>query len=349
MKIAIATDVHWSEFSSIIRTWVPGEKYSTRLKHCLNSVNWFEKLAKEYNCDEEFYLGDFFDKPVLNAAEISALKDIEWNDLPKSFLVGNHEADTRGLDQNSINAFALLKGFNIIDKPTLKKADRVNFLFIPYYEEEDLKTLKQYWEVTDYDVNSSKIVLSHNSVKGISFGKVPSLVGIDIADIEQNCDLFINGHLHNGLKICSNGLNLGNLTGQNFSEDATKYNHNACILDTETGELTFVENPFAFNFYQMDISTEESFKDVKALKNNAIVSFKCLSNLVPALKEFLKSCLNILQYKIVTIQGAAAEKDIEESTIKISGDHLEKFVTFCKENIENTEVLSFELSTICGG
>lgn len=348
MKIAIATDVHWSEFSSIIRTWASGEKYSTRLKHCLDSVNWFEKLAKEYDCVEEFYLGDFFDKPVLNAAEISALKDIEWNDLPKSFLVGNHEADTRGLDQNSINAFALLEGFDIIDKPTLKKVEGVNFLFIPYYEEENLNTLDQYWEATDYDVNSSKIVLSHNSVKGISFGKVPSLVGIGITDIEQNCDLFINGHLHNGLKICSNGLNLGNLTGQNFSEDATKYNHNACILDTETGELTFVENPFAFNFYQLDIFAEDSLGIIKTLKNNAIVSFKCLSHLVPALKEFLNSCSNILQYRIVIIQETVEEK-VTEEPVGILGDHLEKFVTFCKENIENTEVLSFELSTICGG
>lgn len=348
MRIALAADIHWSEFSSVIRTWTTGDKYSTRLKHCLDSVNWFEKLAKEWNCTEEIYLGDFFDKPVLNAAEISALKDIEWNDLPKSFLVGNHEADTRGLDQNSINAFALLKGFDIIDKPTLKIIEGVNFLFIPYYEEENLKTLEQYWREVQWDTTGPRIVLSHNSIKGISFGKVPSLVGVDLEDIKQNCNLFINGHLHNGLKICDNGFNLGNLTGQNFSEDASKYNHRACILDTETGEVTFVENPHAFNFYQIEVTTENTFQLLKELKNNAIVSFKCCSRLVAPLKEFLTNCNNVLQYRIVIIPEAIEETPTKEP-VKISGDHLEKFITFCKENIENSEVLTFELNKVCEG
>ena len=87
---------------------------------------------------------------------------------------------------------------------------------------------------------------------------------------------------------------------------------------------------------------------MKELKNNAIVSFKCCSSLVAPLKEFLTNCNNVLQYRIVIIPEAIEETPTKEP-VKISGDHLEKFITFCKENIENSEVLTFELNKVCGG
>lgn len=44
-------------------------------------------------------------------------------------------------------------------------------------------------------------------------GQFISKAGFDINDIEDNCDLFINGHLHNGSKITDKIFNVGNLTG----------------------------------------------------------------------------------------------------------------------------------------
>ena len=49
MKILIRTDVHWCKFSSVIREI--DDKYSVRLKHLINSVNWTERLAEEQGCD----------------------------------------------------------------------------------------------------------------------------------------------------------------------------------------------------------------------------------------------------------------------------------------------------------
>ena len=40
------------------------------------------------------------------------------------------------------------------------------------------------------------------------------------------------------------GYNIGNLTGQNFGEDAFKHKHQACILDTDNGSLQWFTNPF---------------------------------------------------------------------------------------------------------
>ena len=88
MKILVVGDVHWSQYSSILRK--RGEKYSYRLENLIQSVNWAEQLAYETNCELIVYLGDFFDRAEINSEEISALKEIVWASKPHYFLVGNH-------------------------------------------------------------------------------------------------------------------------------------------------------------------------------------------------------------------------------------------------------------------
>ena len=43
----------------------------------------------------------------------------------------------------------------------------------------------------------NRIILSHNDLAGLQLGKYISKTGFDINDIDKNCALFINGHLHN--------------------------------------------------------------------------------------------------------------------------------------------------------
>ena len=57
-KLFVYGDVHWSTYSSIIRS--RGEQYSTRLENLIRSVNWAEALAEKYNCETVICLGDFF-------------------------------------------------------------------------------------------------------------------------------------------------------------------------------------------------------------------------------------------------------------------------------------------------
>ena len=85
MKIAVCGDIHISKTSSIIRS--RGEKFSTRIEGCINSINWFEKQASENGCDLVIYLGDVFDSPILDDEIITSLKDIEWNNLKHYFIV----------------------------------------------------------------------------------------------------------------------------------------------------------------------------------------------------------------------------------------------------------------------
>lgn len=75
IKVAICGDVHWSTYSSIIRK--RGRKYSSRLERLIKSLKWFEKLSKDQKCDFEVFLGDTFDRPDLNAEELTALQEVK--------------------------------------------------------------------------------------------------------------------------------------------------------------------------------------------------------------------------------------------------------------------------------
>ena len=89
MKILVCGDVHWSQYSSIVRG--RGEKYSKRLENLIKSVNWVEQLAWSCGCEAVINLGDFFDSTQLSAEEVSALKEVQWAPIAHVFITGNHE------------------------------------------------------------------------------------------------------------------------------------------------------------------------------------------------------------------------------------------------------------------
>lgn len=224
MLIGIVGDVHWSRYSSILRN--RGNTYSYRLENCIDSVNWAEALTENCNC--VVYLGDFFDSSELNSEEITALKEINWNLKPHHFLVGNHEMGMNDLSYSSSHLFDYIdtaaRSF-VEDKPRIDRTyGNTEIAFLPYILEDDRKPLEEYFD----SPNTKRIIFSHNDIAGMQLGKFTSTAGFTIENIQSNCSLFLNGHLHNGGKVADGVINVGNLTGQNFSEDAFKYDH--CVL-----------------------------------------------------------------------------------------------------------------------
>ena len=141
-RICIHTDAHFCQYSSIVRK--EAGKYSQRLKGLINSVNWVEKTAIEKGCDTIICLGDFFDKPRLNAAELSALQDIQWCSLPHYFLVGNHEMAESSLEISSAHVLNLIPNVTVVGSftpcprfsystqlyPNLRQS--ATYLYMPY-------------------------------------------------------------------------------------------------------------------------------------------------------------------------------------------------------------------------
>ena len=151
-------------------------------------------------------------------------------------------------------------------------------------------------------------MFSHNDIRGIQMGKFVSKKGFSVDEIESCCDFFINGHLHNGEEISSKVVNLGNLTGQNFGENALKYKHCAAVFDTDTMKISFVENPHAVNFYKFRFS---NFVDFVGRIRNGVVTVYCSGAQVSMCRELIENCNEIIAYKVIIEVEKTEEKKTE--------------------------------------
>ena len=355
MRVLVVGDVHWSEYSSIVRK--RGEVYSKRLENLINSINWVESVAEENNVDRVVFLGDFFDKSTLNATEISALKEVVWANIPHDFIVGNHEGLSEDLELNSTNIMTLVPNCRVIDRPMFDCGYGYRFLYLPYSLEENRKSIG-YWlsyftggQFFTQEVKQT-IVFSHNDVK-MKFGLLESSIGYGIDDIDNNCDLFLNGHIHSGGKFSRVGYNVGNLTGQNFGEDSTKYTHSIVLLDTNDRTFDVFENPYAFNFYKIDVSSLEEVEHFinNVVKDNSIVTIKAIESICEDVRLLLSTngvaVSKIKEYRVISKHINQDSDTMVDETIIESVNHLDEFVTFIKNNLEITPMIAEELSEVC--
>lgn len=323
MKICIFSDPHWCSFSSIVTDM--GERFSVRLEHLIDSINFVERQAELNDCDSIFCLGDFFDKALLSSDELTALNKIEWSPIPHVFLVGNHEITTSDISRSSTHVFNLIPNCTVIDKPVQYEYEGKILAFLPYLGKAP-KHISDYLPPTDL----SRVIFSHNDLKGVNFGHFISKNGLELSDIEANCDLFLNGHLHNFGVFGDKVFNVGNICGQNFSEDAFTYTHNMFILDLNTLNFDRIENPYSFNFYKIDLTTNNNLTDLcdilNKVSNNAVCTIKCYSNEKQELKDILDSSNKIIKYRLI-IENVNYDKVVSKME-KTTVDHCAQFSSY---------------------
>lgn len=344
MKILLYTDNHFCENASIVNKM--GAKFSVRLENQIKSIHWTEDLAVKENCDAIFCLGDFFDKQSLTDQEITALRDINFNhEVPHTFLVGNHESEEIDLKYSSTQILRDTN-FKVIDRATSYTVNDTELCLLPYITDRNITSIK---DIFGEKSTTKRIIFSHNDIAGIQMGSIVSKSGFNIKDIEENCDLFLNGHLHNGVAITEKVRNLGNLTGKDFGENAFIYKHSAFILDTDTLQLTEIENPYAFNFYQLNCSSQTELSKINNLKDNAVLRLNCPLSLVPQAREMLDKYANkIVASKIVVVQSTeTGDEEVTADLSSLSIDYLAELCSFCKSKIGSSEILDYELAQIC--
>ena len=330
MKIMVYGDVHWCENSSIVRGI--GKKYSKRLENLIESISWVESLSKEQGCDLIVMLGDFFDKSILTAQEISALNEIEWSNIEKIFITGNHEIGRSDRTYATSDVFSSFPKSMVVSQPTEFVFSGKSCYFLPYFLEKDRPQITNHY---DY-------IFSHNDIAGIQMGQFLSNEGFKIEEIESSCTYYFNGHIHNGMFVGKNIVNIGNLSGQNFSEDALIYSHNVVILDTDTNKLEFFENPYAFNFYKLGVIN--SYSELSELKNNAVVSMtvnRGNEDLIRAVDNDPRIVAKRIMLK-TSNQNESSSDTVEFEAV----DYLQKFVEFIKNNMEMTDIVKEELSKV---
>ena len=343
MKLLVFADNHFCEKCSIISGY--GTKYSLRLENQIESINWIEEQAVNNNCAAVICLGDFFDKPQLSDQEITALRDISWSAVPHFFIVGNHESERNNLQYSSTKALEAFENYRVISSPeTLLLEDSCELGFLPYIVECDRQPLEEYFKPLN---GNKRIIFSHNDLCGIQMGPVISRTGFIPEDFTKVCQLCLNGHLHNGQKITETVINLGNLTGRDFGEDATKYAHKVAIVDTETLGITYIENPFAFNFYKLDIFSQRDLVKLTTLKTKAVLSIRCEKALAAEIKDAIKALgTKVIESRLIaTHESTDMEVDMQDIS-SLTVDHHTKFAECCREKIGSTPVLESELAEI---
>ena len=355
MRLLIYADPHWAVNSSIVRS--RGEKYSTRLENLIQSINWVEDTASKYGCDTVVCLGDFFDTAQLNSEEISALGEIGWHNCNHYFIAGNHEMGRADQSFSSANIFDLCpKACTITDPAYLPIYDQADtrIVCIPYILEKNRKPLKEYLDAMGVFVKvDNLIVLSHNDISGIQMGNFMSTVGFSLDEIRENCKLFVNGHLHNGEVVAPGVINLGNITGQNFSEDGYKYKHQAMLIDTATHEVEFIENPHALKFFKLDFSDYDESMDSQIqrtldnLPGPAVVTIKVNPKNEFIAKDLLTTTPNIIESRVIIDLTSVVPAE-NETKITVSRDHFDRFAKYITESLGNSEIIIEELSIICG-
>lgn len=344
MRILLFADVHWSASSSITTRF--GSNYTTRLEMLLRSMNWVNETAIKENCSMMICAGDMMDKSNCSDIELTALADIQWNNLPCYFLCGNHESSDASLRFSTVKCLET-KNHIIITSPKIVKLDEANqeleLCFLPYVVECDRKPLIDYFgEKLEY----KRVIISHNDIAGINYGPVISKTGFSLDEIESNADLFLNGHIHNSEFISEKILNLGSLSAHNFSNDSLNYKYGCWILDTDTLKLDFIENPYAYNFYKLQVDCESDILCLEKLKNNAVISVKCEQSLVEKVKQKIATLDNIIESRIILIRHFADATEASQE-LDLTVDHLARFVECCKANLECSALVEEELAQIC--
>lgn len=350
MRLFIYGDPHWSSYSSIVRS--RGEKYSTRLENLIKTMNWIEERAELNRCNAIVCLGDFFDKSELNSEEVTALQEVNWNkDIKHYMIVGNHEMGRSNLEHSSAHLFALIPNTEVVDTHYVYNTyDGTSIVFLPYVLEANRRPLKDY--LGDIQLEENVIILSHNDIAGIQMGQFVSTTGFSIEEIEENCNLFLNGHLHNDTEIGKKIINVGNITGQNFSENAFAHSHKALILDTNEKSLTPIVNPYAMNFYKLDLTNcrptidDKNIQDaLSSLKYPAVATIKINPDINFIVRDLLSTCENIIECRLIT-DGTKGAEPIESISNEINLDHIQKFQMYVMENMGKDELTLNELERV---
>ena len=364
-RILLYTDNHFCSTSSILRK--RGNKYTLRLENQLDTMNWLVDTAISKGCKNIVCLGDFFDSPNLNSEELACLAEVDFKDLIPSFIVGNHEMGNANLDYSSAHSFLMNQVCEVYNKPAVVGIGNCLIYILPYQTEVSRKK-----SVTDYFPSIEapshikyKVLLMHNDIAGISMGKFVSKEGFSIEDLSNNFDLVVNGHLHNQSWVCDNVLNLGNITGQNFSEDSLRYKHQCMVLDCDTLTYELLTNPRALNFCKIDFTQPNNNIDYinkisSSMGGNCVASIQVNDEDYEYVRYRFDPDYNPEQYKNILPKNCnmlqtriSIKKELEStSNCKVASsddlhvDYLTEFQNYIIDTLGINDIVETELTEI---
>jgi len=238
MKIALITDTHWG-----VRNDSPIQHNA--MKKFLDEI-FFPKLEEE-NITTVIHGGDLVDRrKYINFVTARRLREdflepLKQKNISVHIIAGNH--DTFYKNTNSINALDELLGdrypnvHTYIDKPAQLDVggSSPHIFLIPWICDENKQITMEYINKT-----TAPIAIGHLELNGFEMYKGNINTHGDDPKLFDKFDLVLSGHYHT--RSSSGNIHyLGTSVQYTWSDyNDPKGFH---ILDTETRELTFIENP----------------------------------------------------------------------------------------------------------
>ena len=234
MKIALITDTHWGVRNDHI-------SFMDNSKLFLDNV--FFPLLVKHNIGTIVHLGDLVDRrKYININTANRLR-VDFLDKIKDYdvhiIAGNH--DTYFKNTNEVNSIRELVDkkydFKIYDKHAEEVIfDGTPILFIPWICDDNRQRTVEIINGT-----KSTIAMGHLEIQGFEMYKGSIVSHGDDASLFDRFDMVMSGHYHHR---STNGhiWYLGSHAEFTWSDyDDPRGFH---VFDTETRELTFIENPY---------------------------------------------------------------------------------------------------------
>lgn len=236
MKIAIITDTHWG-----VR--------NDNIAFLDNSKTFLDKTFFPYidanGIDTVLHLGDLVDRrKYININTARRLREdflepLKRRHLSVHMVAGNH--DTYFKNTNHVNALQELVvgsyNFNIIDRaPMTINFDGLDILLIPWICDENRKE-----SIERIQSSNAPIAAGHLEIQGFEMYRGSIVSHGDDRSTFDRFDMVLSGHYHHR---SSDGTvfylgSHGEFTWSDYDDPRGFH-----VLDTETRELTFIENPY---------------------------------------------------------------------------------------------------------
>ena len=227
-KILVYSDLH-------------AESNRVDINKIVGTLEFVNNLAKERGIKHIFNFGDTLDfynhtksKMKISPELMTLLNKIGPHMNGHTMLRGNHEYNEEGDLLVVFNIF----GATTICKPTEIEIDGKSILLMPFYEDKDVDKLTfNFKEKYDY-------VFGHFDISGASFESGFKDAGDDSHILELfGFDKMFVGHYHIRQQIRKNIWGVGSSQSRVRTDNDAKMGFT--IIDIETGEMEFIENPFA--------------------------------------------------------------------------------------------------------
>lgn len=313
MKIAILNDTHC------------GVRNSSEIFMDYQEVFYreiFFPYLEEHNIKKILHLGDYYENrtsinfKALNHNRRIFLDVLRDRGIHMDIIPGNHDVYYK--NTNKLNALKELLGHymnevNIIEEPTVMNYDGLNFALIPWINNENEEKIKYFINTCKADILGAHLELSGFEMQA----GIPCHDGMD-AGLFRRFDMVLSGHFHTKSTI-GNIHYLGSQMEFMWSDcNDRKYFH---VLDTDTRELTSVENPITIfeKILYNDKEKDPNLIDVRKL-DDKFVKVIVVNKTKPA--EFEKFLDRVNFQKVHGLQIAENFQDfvgtnVEDSKISV--------------------------------